>query len=121
MTLKMTLKKFISPVLAVAIAAGSLVPLSSAANASEWNHHGARAGHGSQHVEHYSPRVNRWGDVSHNRWSNAGNGYNHDNGGYRRHRDHTSRNIAIGAFAAILGLAIAAETSKVQHDYYDND
>lgn len=121
MTLKMTLKKFISPVLAAAIAAGSLVPLSSAANASEWNHHGARAGHGSQHVEHYSPRVNRWGDVRQNRWNNADHDYDHDNGGYRHHRDHTGRNFAIGTFAAILGLAIAAETAKVQHDYYDND
>jgi hypothetical protein len=117
----MTLKKIISPVLAVAIAVGSLAPLSSAANAGDWNHRGARAGHGTSHVEHYSPRVNRWGDVRHNRWNNAGHNYNHDNGGYRRHRDHTGRNIALGAFAAILGLAIAAETAKVQHDYYDND
>lgn len=117
----MTLKKIISPVLAVAIAAGSLVPLSSAANAREWNHRGARAGYGSQHVEQYSPRINRWGDVRENRWNNASHNFNHDNGGYRKHRDHTSRNIANGAFAAILGLAIAAETAKVQHDYYDND
>lgn len=120
----MTLKKIIAPVLAVAIAAGSLVPLSSAANARDWNYRGARAGHGTSHVEHYSPRVNRWGDVRQNRWNNAGHDYNNDNGGYRgyrRHRDHTGRNVAIGVFAAILGLAIAAETSKVQHDYYDND
>lgn len=117
----MTLKNIISPVLALAIAVGSLVPLSTAANAREWNQRGARAGHGSPQVERYSPRVNRWGDVRQNRWNNAGNGYDHDNGGYRRHRDHTGRNVAIGVFAAILGLAIAAETSKVQHDYYDND
>ncbi len=114
----MSLKKFISPALALAIAAGSLVPLSSAANARDWNSRGARAGHGTPHVYNHGPRVNRWGDVRHNRWNNAGN---HDNGGYRRHRDHTGRNLAIGAFAAILGLAIAAETAKVQHDYYDND
>ena len=115
----MSLKKIISPVLAVAIAAGSLVPLSSAANAGDWNKRGARAGHGTQHVERYSPRVNRWGDVRSNRWNNAGSTELQ-----RRippHRDHTGRNIAIGAFAAILGLAIAAETAKVQHDYYDND
>ena len=117
----MTLKKIISPVLAVAIAVGSLAPLSSAANAREWNQRGARAGHGTPHVERYSPRVNRWGDARSNRWNNAGHGYNNYNGGYRKHRDHTGRNIAIGAFAAILGLAIAAETAKVQHDYYDND
>ena len=114
----MILKKIISPVLAIAIAAGSLVPLSSAANARDWNHRNARSGHDTPRDEHYSPRVNRWGDVRHNQWNNAGHD---DNGGYRRHRDHTGRNIAIGAFAAILGLAIAAETSKVQHDYYDND
>ena len=117
----MSLKKIISPVLALAIAAGSLVALSSTASARDWNTRGARAGHGSQHAERYSPRVNRWGDERQNRWNNAGNGYNHDNGGYRRHRDRTGRNIALGAFAIILGLAIAAETSKVQHDYYDND
>ena len=119
----MTLKKIISPVLAVAIAVGSLVPLSSAANARDWHNRGARSGHDTSHVERYSPRVNRWGDVRHNQWNNAGHdyGYNHDNGGYRKHRDHTGRNVAIGVFAAILGLAIAAETSKVQRDYYDND
>ncbi len=120
----MTLKKIISPVLALAIAVGSLAPLSSAANAREWNQRGARAGHGSPQVQHYSPRVNRWGDVRQNRWNNAVG--HHENGGdygggYRRHRDHTGRNVAIGVFAAILGLAIAAETAKVQHDYYDND
>ncbi len=114
----MSFKKFISPALALAIAAGSLVPLSSAASARDWNHRGARSGHAAPHVQYSNPRVNRWGDVRQNRWNNAGHAYN---GGYRKHRDHTGRNLAIGAFAAILGLAIAAETSKVQHDYYDND
>ena len=114
----MSLKKIISPVLALAIAAGSLMPLSSAANARDWNHRGARSGHAAPRAYNHGPRVNRWGDVRHNRWNNAGNNYN---GGHRRHRDHTGRNIALGAFAAILGLAIAAETAKVQHDYYDND
>ncbi len=114
----MSLKKIMSPILAIAIAAGSLVPLSSAANARDWNNRGARAGHSAPHAERYSPRTNRWGDVRHNQWNNAGHD---DNGGYRRHRDRTGRNIALGAFAVILGLAIAAETSKVQHDYYDND
>lgn len=117
----MSFKKFISPVLAIAIATGSLVPLSSAANARDWHNRGARGANVTPHVEHYSPRVNRWGDVRHNGWNSAAHDYNHDNGGYRRHRDHTGRNVAIGVFAAILGLAIAAETSKVQHDYYDND
>ena len=99
----MTQNKIItSAVLSAFIAAGGMLPLATSASANDWN----RGGYGQRngHVQQY------------NRWDNG-----HYNHGYRRHRDHTGRNIAIGAFAAILGLAIAAETSKVQHDYYDND
>ena len=38
----------------------------------------------------------------------------------RRHRDHTGRNVAIGAFAAILGLGLAAEANRTQHRYYED-
>ena len=110
----MSFKKIITSAAISAITLGSLVPMASAANAREWNGRGARAGH----VQKYEPRGNRWGDVRQNRWDNGGRNYGH---GYRQHRDHSGRNLAIGAFAAILGLAIAAESAKVQHNYYDND
>lgn len=35
----------------------------------------------------------------------------------RRHRDRTGRNLAIGAFAAIVGLAIAAEANRPRRHY----
>ena len=73
------------------------------ANAHEWNQGYSRGGQRFGHVQQY----NRW---------DRGN----DNYGYRRHRDHNGRNLAIGAFAAILGLALAAESSNVQHRYYDD-
>jgi len=50
---------------------------------------------------------------------NWGNQHAWRGGDYRRHRDHTGRNIAVGAFAAILGLALAAESQRVHDDYYD--
>jgi hypothetical protein len=115
----MSFKTIITSAAISAITVGSLLPMASAANAREWNGRGARAGHIQKHSFNVNrPSVNRWGDVRHNRWSNSGRDYSH---GYRMHRDHSGRNLAIGAFAAILGLAIAAETAKVQHDYYDND
>ena len=104
----MSLKKLIHAVAISAVAAGSLAPLSSAANAGEWRKHGKFAG------QNYSGNYGkRWNGGRHNGWNNA---YAH-----RRHRDHTGRNIAIGAFATILGLALAAEASKVHRDYYDSD
>lgn len=104
---QMDLKKMISPVLAIAIAAGSLVPLSSAANAGDrWNKRG-HYGH-----NYHNPNVNRWGDVRHNRWNNAYNGHRYHK------RDNTGRNVALGAFAVILGLALAAEANRVENQYY---
>ena len=37
--------------------------------------------------------------------------------GYRRNRDHTGRNVAIGAFATILGIAIASEVNRDRRGY----
>jgi hypothetical protein len=116
----MTLKKLITSAAVSAIAAGSLVPLSSAANAAEWNHrgHGPRV---ERHVErgyHGGGHSNRWGEQ---RQHNAWRGGDHDEGGYRRHRDRTGRYLAIGAFATILGLALASQQNHVQHQYYDDN
>jgi len=47
-------------------------------------------------------------------------GYN--NGYHGHHNSHRGRNVAIGAFAAVLGLAIAAEAARAHDDaYYDDD
>lgn len=95
----MSLKKLVHAVVISAFAAGSLAPLSSAANAGEWHNRGARQGHAKH-------------------WNGGYNAWNNDYA-YRRHRDHRGRNIAIGAFATVLGLALAAEASRVHNDYYD--
>lgn len=97
----MSLKKIVSTVAVSVIAMGSLVP---AASARDFGRHGG--GHGG-------PRVERHAGPQHF----GGRGY-----GYapRRHRDHTGRNVAIGAFAAIVGLALAAESQRVQRDYYED-
>lgn len=67
--------------------------------------------------------INRWGDVRRGNGVERGNWAQgrHDFDGDRasHHRDHTARNVAIGAFAAVLGLALAAESQRVQEQYYD--
>lgn len=115
----MTLKKLITSAAVSAIAAGSLVPLSTAASAHEWNHYGRTSGQRIHNSlagnDRHEGRFNRWGE---HRQYNSWRG-NDDDDGYRRHRNHNGRNLAIGAFAAILGLAIAAEAGRGHH--YDND
>ena len=94
-----------------AVAVGSLIPLANAANAHEW-----RGTHGA-----YSQRINPW---------NGGRGnadryeYRNDSGDYgyhRQHRDNVGGAVAVGIFATVLGLALAAESDRVQHRYYDAD
>ena len=119
----MTLKKLITSAAVSAIAAGSLVPLSTAASAYEWDHHGGTSGQRIQNSleggDRHDGRINRWGE---HRQYNAWRGNDEDNGGYRHHRNHNGRNLAIGAFAAIIGLAIASEASRGHHyDNGDND
>lgn len=87
----MTFSKTItSLVLAATVAGAGLAPLSTAASAGEW--HGYY-GHEYRHD-----------------WRRDGRFYD-----YRRH-DHFGRNVAIGAAATILGLAIAAEATR-DRDY----
>lgn len=103
-------KTLVATILAATIAAGSSIPLSATASAHGWNNR-------SSGNSEYSPRVNRWGDVDRNpsnyEYRNEGN-----EGHEYRHRDHTGRNVALGVFATVLGLAIAAESNRVSHDYY---
>lgn len=105
----MSMKSFVNTVAVASIGVASLIAFSGAASARDWDRHGG------PRMEHRdgSAYVNRWGDVR-GGWRGGGDH------GYRRHRDHTGRNVAIGAFAAILGLALAAESQRVQEDYYDD-
>ena len=103
-----------------AIAAGSLIPLSTAASARDWNRHN---GGYSPQAEHF----NRDGDERINRWGEARRDYGWRNADVteyseapHHHRDNTGRNVALGLFAAILGLAIASEASHA-HNYDDQD
>jgi|CXWK01.1.fsa_nt_gi hypothetical protein len=107
----MTFKKILTTaVVSASIAAGSLIPMASAANAGNWNkgrsHGYERSFKGGDHGR----RFNR-----HHDGRQYGYGYGHR----RHHRDNTGRNLAIGAFATILGLAIAAEASRNNRDYYE--
>ena len=110
----MSLKKLINGVAIATVAVGSVMTGAGTADARDWGR-----GHGG------GSHVNRWGDVrgdNHERgrgaWAHGGG--RHDGWDGERHRDHTGRNIAIGAFAAVLGLALAAESQRVQEQYYDD-
>lgn len=110
------MKKIVHAVAVASIVAGSLAGLPGAASARDWNRD---AGHGGFEGARRDPSLNRWGEVRHDRWRNT---ETYETGeGYRHHHDHAGRAIALGAFAAILGLALAAESRRVQHDAYDYD
>ena len=101
-----------SAVLALSVASGSIVSLSSAANADGWRHHG-----GNHNA--YSQRINPWSGGHRNPSAYE---YRHDDGGYgyRRHHNNAGAAVAVGVFAAVLGLALAAESNRVQHQYYED-
>ena len=124
-----------SAVLSASLAAGSLVPLSTAAQAGERTRYGS--GYGPR-VEHFEPRGfehhravrnyeshrygrdHRWDRPRHDdrpAYRPAQQAW-HDDDDRPRKRDRTGRNIAIGAFAAILGLAIISEANRSHHDRY---
>lgn len=108
----MSFKTIMTPVLAALIATGSVLPMASAANARDFDRHGGGKGQYSQvkPMGKHGPGDRGWGKRGH-----GGNPYAY--GGYRhRHRDHTGRNVAIGAFATILGIAIASEVAR-DRDY----
>lgn len=107
----MSIRTAITPVLMSLIAAASLLPLASSANARDFDRHGGGKGnYGSQFKQH--------GKYNHSNrgWRGRDNQYSY--GGHRGHRrDHTGRNLAIGAFATILGIAIASEVNRDRRDY----
>ena len=109
----MSIKKtMVSGLAAVSIAAASLLPLSTAASA-----HGWQGQHGNHNA--YSQRINPWNGGHRNA---AAYEYRHDGGdyGYHRHRNNVGGAVAVGIFATVLGLALAAESNRVQHHYYDD-
>lgn len=137
----MSLKTLMNGVAVATMAAAALIAAPSA-EARDWK----RGGHsesyagpdsgGGRHGGGSGGAVNRWGDLrgghrsegrgafAHGRGQRWNGGYENsrDNDEYRRHgrdHDHTARNIAIGAFAAVLGLALAAESQRLREDYYD--
>lgn len=137
----MSLKTLMNGVAVAAMAAATLVAAPSA-EARDWKrggHSESDAGPGSGGGRHGGGNggyVNRWGDVrgdsqaegrgafAHGRGQRWNGGYensrgNDDDGRHGHDRDHTARNIAIGTFAAVLGLALAAESQRVREDYYD--
>jgi hypothetical protein len=99
----MTMKTKIATVLAaLSVATGSLTSIASTASAGPYHGHEdvGRAWHGG-------------GD--------EGRGYaSHGFEGAYGHHDHAGRYVAVGAFAAVLGLALAAEARRVRDHYYDD-
>lgn len=107
----MSVRSIMTPVLASLIAAGSLLPMASAASARDFDRHGGGKGHYSQ-----AKPMGKHGHGDRG-WRGRGYGNPYTYGGNRhRHRDHTGRNVAIGAFATILGIAIASEVAR-DRDY----
>lgn len=108
----MSIKTTITSALVAVMAAGSLLPMASAASARDFDRHGGGKGH-------YGKQFNAPGkyNQAHRGWRGRGNHYAY--GGYRhRHRDHSGRNLAIGAAAAILGIAIASEVARDRDHRY---
>ena len=116
----MSFKTVITSAAVSAIAAGSLIPLSSAANARDWN----RGGEHARYVEPFDrdggERVNRWGEQRRDYGWHRAEVVQDEDYTPRHHRDNTGRNVAIGVFAAMLGLAIASEAGHA-HNYDDRD
>lgn len=108
-------KTLVSALTAASVVVGSLASLSSAASANDDRHNGYGNTYGNS--SYGEPRVNRWRDFDRHP-SNYEYRHDGDEGHQYRHRDHTGRNVALGVFATVLGLAIAAESSRVGHQYY---
>jgi hypothetical protein len=105
----MSLKNsIVSVVTAAALAGGAMTSVSTSASAGGWRHH-----NGGSHSA-YAPRQNYYAQQN--------RGYrNYDGGHQYRHRNHNGAAVAAGAFAVILGLALASQAGRVQHDYYDEN
>lgn len=99
----MSLKSIVNAVALSAIAGTSLLPMATAAE--------ARDGRG-----YYERR----GNVERGWRGHDRHAWRHGHSHYGRH-DRRGRNVALGAFAAVLGLAIAAEAVRAHDDAYYDD
>lgn len=105
----MSLKSIVNVVALSAIASTSLLPMATAAE--------ARDGHRNAGQYQRHDGGNRHWKGNQRQQAYRTDGYRGYDRGHRR--SHRGRNLAIGAFAAVLGLAIAAEASR-SHGYdYD--
>lgn len=107
----MTFKRTATSLAALAITSMTLIPMATAASARDY---GRRGGD-------YSPRVeqrhfNKGGDFGRHDYGRR------DFGGHARwhKKRHKGRDVALGAFAAIVGLAIAAEAARAHDRDYDD-
>ena len=91
-------KSIASAVLSVTIAAAALAPLSSAASARDWDRGGPDRGGPAVHDRDFDGHRGERGE-----WRHEGRWHRHN---------HGDRDLAIGAFATVLGLAIAAEATR---------
>lgn len=100
----MSLKSLVNGLAVAALASATLVPLAGPAEARD-GHRGRSGG---------------WGhDSGHRADAGHGRGGDHRGHGWRHGRSHRGEAIAIGTFAAVLGLALAAQSQRVQEEYYD--
>lgn len=101
----MSMKSLANGIMLAAVTSAALLSGQGSAEARDWRRGpGAGAPHGQFH----------------DRWE-GGRGYG---GGPRtawrgRHHDNFGRNVAIGAFAAVVGAALLAQSARVHDDYYD--
>lgn len=113
----MAIKPVITSALVAIMSAGSLLPMASAASARDFDNRDGGKGNYSKPFKpsgNYDNYNNR-----NNGWRGRDNDDRYAYGGPRRHhRDHTGRNLAIGAFATILGIAIASEINRDRRGGY---
>ncbi|HPG89191.1 MAG TPA: hypothetical protein PLD46_06025 [Hyphomicrobium sp.] len=115
----MAIKSVFTSALVALMAAGSLLPMASAASARDFDHRGSGSGKGNYSKSYKSSgNYNNYNNRNYG-WRGRDRGNQYAYGGPRRHhRDHTGRNLAIGAFATILGIAIASEVNRDRRGGY---
>lgn len=106
MTISNSIKSLL---LTAAVASAAIVPLANSASARDFDRGGRDFGGNRYDYDR--------GDRGRGDYRPGPRNYDRDWGGRRRHE---GRNVAIGAFAAILGLAIAAEAGRRHYDRYDD-
>lgn len=112
----MTIKrKILALTTATAVAAGSLVPIATTAQAN-----GARTGHGAEYVE-VGRRYNKRGFRNRGQFHNPHHYHPRAHRGYvyKKKKNRTGKYLAIGLGALMLGI-IASQASRGHHNNYDD-